>query len=610
MTVALALAAGMSAQALARHLRVPGLVLLLVFGVVLGPDVLDLVQPQTLGAGLQTLVGFAVAVILFEGGMTLEIGRLRRQGRAINQLISVGALVSLVVGMIVAAIFMGFGWKNSLLFGTLLIVTGPTVVTPLLKQLKVKKEVSTVLEAEGVLIDAVGAITAAVALEIVLSPSGESWALALPTIAWRLGVGTVLGVVGGLVLAGLLRFRGVIPEGLTNTFALAGAMLIFQIANAMLHESGIAAVTIAGLVVGNLETHDHHGLQHFKEQLVIMLIALLFVLLVANVRVDDVMALGWRGGAVAAATILLVRPLSVLAGTFRTSLSLKERVFIGWIGPRGIVAAAVASLFAYQLDQAQLEGGTQLRALVFLVIAVTVFWSALTGGLAAWALGLRRKQDDGWMVIGANHLARLVAQELKTAGADVVVVDDDGDLIRGIEEAGLRALHRDPLDPGTLEMAQLDTREGAIGLTASEEANYLFGEKSRLGVPGVRYPIAIVTSDTGVTRSMVHDFGGELLFGRAVDVAEWAKRIEKGEAEVVWWRFRGGGRPAELFAKGGAEYLPIVHKRKRRVEPITDRTTIRRRSEVAIVMNKEGSRALDKVMAAGGWERMETQAAS
>ncbi|MCB9594781.1 MAG: sodium:proton antiporter [Sandaracinaceae bacterium] len=595
----------MLAQSIAKHLRVPGLVLLLVFGVLLGPDVANLVQPATLGEGLSALVGCAVAVILFEGGMTLDIRHLRRRGRAINQLISVGALVSLVVGGIVAAIVMGFGWKRSLLFGTLVIVTGPTVVTPLLRQLRVSKSVSTVLEAEGVLIDAVGAITAAVALELVLSPSGQSVALALPTIAWRLVFGVIVGLVGGLVLAGLLRFRGVIPEGLTNTFTLGWALLVFQIANAVLHESGIAAVTIAGLVVGNVHTHDHRSLHEFKEQLTVMLIALLFVLLVADVRVADVQALGVRGGLVAGATILVIRPLSVLAGTFGTSLTKKERIFVAWIGPRGIVAAAVASLFAFQLERAHVEGGTELRALVFLVIAVTVFWSALTGGLAARALGLRRKQGEGWMVVGANALARAMAGELKRAGADVVCVEEDPDSVRAAEESGLRVLQRDALDPKTIELAQLDTRIGAIGLLTREEANYLFGEKSRLAVRTVRYPLAITSSDRGVTPSMVHDFGGELLFGRAVDVETWAKRVERSEVEIVWWRFRGRGRPEQLLINGRNEYLPLVHRRKSHIEPHTDRSSIRRKSEVALLMEPSRIAALTDVFVAGGWERMD-----
>lgn len=592
----------MAAQALAKHLRVPGLVLLLVFGVLLGPDVADVVQPSTLGSGLGDLVGFAVAVILFEGGMTLRWRRLKRQGRAINQLISVGALVSLVAGALVAWLCMGFEWQRSLLFGTLVIVTGPTVVTPLLRQLRVKKAVATVLEAEGVLIDAVGAITAAVALEVVLSPSAGDVALALPTIAWRLVFGAGFGLLMGLLLAGLLRYRGVIPEGLTNTFTLAWAVLVFQLANAVLHESGIAAVTIAGLVVGNVHVVDHKALHAFKEQLTVMLIALLFVLLVADVRLADVMALGVRGALVVACTILLVRPASVAAGTVGTSLSPKERMFVGWIGPRGIVAAAVASLFAIQMSAAGLDGGVELRALVFLVIAGTVFWSALTGGVAGRVLGLRRKSGDGWVVVNANPLAVLTARELDEAGADVLVVDADAERVRAAEEAGLRAMHREALDPKTIEITQLDTRVGAIGLGEQEEANYLFGEKWRLAVPSVRYPIAITSSSRGVTQAMVKDFGGELLFGRAFDVKAWARAVAHDEAELVRWRYRGRGRPLALLTDGDTRYLALVHARGKKVEPFTARSSIRRGSVISVLVQRDEAEALTEVFRAGGFE--------
>jgi len=292
LTVALALAAGMAGQSIAHHLRLPGIVVLLLLGVALGPDGANLVRPAELGDGLHALVGFAVAVILFEGGMSLDLRRLRRSERAIRGLVTVGALVSLILGTLLVRLGLGWDWSRSLLFGTLVIVTGPTVVTPLLRRLKVKKPVSTVLEAEGVLIDAVGAITAAVALEVVLSPSDQGMALAVPAILGRLLFGIAVGVGGGGLLALLLRFRGVIPEGLETVMTLSCAVLVFEGSNAVVHESGIAAVTVAGLVVGNSHTHVARELREFKEQLTTLFIGMLFVLLVADVRMADILALG------------------------------------------------------------------------------------------------------------------------------------------------------------------------------------------------------------------------------------------------------------------------------------------------------------------------------
>ena len=600
LTVAIALAAGTLGQAAAFHLRLPGIVLLLIFGALLGPDVANLVQPQSLGGGLPVIVGFAVAIILFEGGMSLDLRRLRREERPIRQLITVGALVSMIVGMILAMIFLGWDWRRALLFGTLVIVTGPTVVTPLLRRLRVKKSVSTVLEAEGVLIDAVGAITAAVALEIVVAPSGAGVALAVPTIAGRLLFGTVAGLLGGAFVAVLLRVRRLIPEGLENVVTLGLAVFIFEASNAVMHESGIAAVTVAGLVVGNVRSHASHELREFKEQLTAMLIGLLFVLLVADVRLADVQALGWQGGVVAACSILLIRPLSVAAGTMGTTLTKKERIFIGWIGPRGIVAAAVASLFGFELAHAGIEGGTQLRALVFLVIAVTVVWSAFTGGLAARALDLKLPPGDGWLIMGGNRVALALARELDARDVSVVAVDDDEAHVERYREAEIEVIRADALEESTWHAARLEARVGAIALTANEEVNYVFGEKARLHHKGPRYAIGLTVWEHGITPEMVDDFGGEVLFGRSVDVGVWEGRADNLEQ---WQLARTGPVLLDLLIGDDPPCLPLVHQpRKGAAEPVTKATRFRRHARLVVMIDPERKDDAHAVLRHAGWD--------
>jgi NhaP-type Na+/H+ or K+/H+ antiporter len=285
LTISLALAAGMVAQSLARHLRVPGIVLLLIAGVSLGPDGFGVVDPEALGSALQILVGFAVAVILFEGGMNLGLKRLRREAGVIRRLITVGALVTAVGGTLLARFVLEWDWRLAVLFGSLVVVTGPTVITPLLRRFKVTRKVETVLEAEGVLIDAVGAVLAVVTLEVVLSFSTESLAEGAVQLVSRLGFGFVLGCVAGLVIALLLRYKKVVPEGFENVLTLSLVLALFQISNAIMPESGIMTVTAAGIVVGNIRTRALRDLMEFKEQLTLMFIGLLFVLLTAFVRV-------------------------------------------------------------------------------------------------------------------------------------------------------------------------------------------------------------------------------------------------------------------------------------------------------------------------------------
>ena len=608
-TAALAIAAGTGAQALGHHLRLPGIVILLFLGVLLGPDVANVVQPEALGTALPAIVGFAVAIILFEGGMSLNIKKLRRKGRAIQQLITVGAAFSLVLGAVLAMLILGWRWQLGLLFGTLVIVTGPTVVTPLLRRLSVRKSVATVLEAEGVLIDAVGAITAAVALELVIAPTGTGMAMAVPAIVGRLLFGIVLGAIMGAILGGMLRVRGLIPEGLENVIALGFAVLTFEGANAVVHESGIAAVTVAGMVVGNLRTHSTHKIAEFQEQLTVMVIGMLFVLLVADVRIADIFALGWQGLAVAAGCILIVRPFSVFFGTLGSKLTRKEKIFVGWIGPRGIVAAAVASLFGYELAAAGIEGGTELRALVFLVIAVTVLWSALTGGLAAKALGLRRKTQDGWLVVGANPLGIVMATLLKEVGVEVVIMDEDPTRIRNAESEQLRAIHSNALSEAGHLKAALDSRTGAMALTSNEEVNYVFGEKGRLKHRGLRFAVALSDPDTGITPEMVDDFGGEVLFGGDVDVRRWNDRIQTGQTSVVWWTCKSPKKGAPIVEpeRRNRPHIALVASRSpKRFEPVSDKTALRKRLRVGFLCDDERAEETHKELTEAGWVRDET----
>lgn len=427
LTVALAMVAGVLAQSLAVHMRMPGIILLLVVGVVLGPDVANVVRPHVMGAGLSAFVGFAVAIILFEGGLQMNLKRLRDQAVPIRRLVSVGALITAVGGALAARVALGWPWSLSALFGTLVIVTGPTVITPLLRRFQIKKDTATILEAEGIFIDAVGATVAVVALEVALVGTTAKAAVGVLDVAMRIGVGAVVGAMGGALLAVLIRWRDIVPEGLQNILALAVAMATFQISNSIVHESGITAAIAAGMVISNTRSHAFDEIVEFKEQLTSFAIATLFVLLAANVRIEHVLAIAGPGLIAVAILMFIVRPLSVLASTWNTGLSWQQKVFLSWLAPRGIVAAAVASLFAVELEANGIAGGEHMMALVFLVIATTVTLQGLTGGLLAKVLGLSRPSDDGYLILGANPLARRVAHSLKDKGEPVILLDSSED---------------------------------------------------------------------------------------------------------------------------------------------------------------------------------------
>ena len=608
--VGLALAVGMLAQALARHLRIPGIVLLLASGVVLGPDLLGIVHPDSLGEGLQMLVGFAVAVILFEGGMNLNLRRLRREALAIRRLVTWGALVTAVGGALAARLLLGWNWTLSVLFGTLVIVTGPTVINPLLRRIRVNPNVATVLEAEGVLVDAIGAIVAVVALEVALSPSGQSLAMGGLHLLTRLGFGALLGTVTGLAVAALLRSEHWVPEGLGNVFTLAMALAVFQLSNSLLEESGIVTVTAAGLVVGNVKTRVLSDLKEFKEQLTVLLIGMLFVLLAADVRLEEVRALGWAGAATVAVLMLVVRPLNIAVGTWGSGLPLRDKAFLSWLAPRGIVAAAVSSLFANELEHAGIAGGSQLRALVFLVIAVTVLVQGLSGGVVARLLGVRRPSNQGLVMLGASPLGLALGRLLRLSETRVAFLDSNPQATRLAEEDGFRVFYGNALSEAVLLRADLDGRAAAVAVTPNEELNLLFARKARdeYKVPVVR--VGLTSREGLATREMVHEIGARVLFGRARNLSAWSERMARGDVTIERWQLDSGSGFDVTSAPQTRNHprnfvLPLtIESEDGEHQAIDDRTRFRRGKVAHMAIHDERRDESEAWLAQEGWRKL------
>ena len=552
-----ALGAGVVGQVVARHLHVPSIVPLLALGVLLGPDLLGWVHPRALGEGLLALVEVAVAIILFEGGLNLDLRRLRRENRPIRMLVTAGALVTAVGGALAARLAMGWSWELSLLFGTLVIVTGPTVIGPLVRNVSLRPRLATVLEAEGVLIDPIGAIVAAVTLPLVTGGTpGIEGLLA------KLGFGATAGLVLGLGLAAVLRARRIVPEGLENIVTLGGALVIFEFCNELVSESGILAVTLAGVVVGNANTRVSRELREFQEHLTIGLIGILFVLLAADVRIADVTRLGWSGLATVAALVLVVRPLNVMASTPGSELSGRERAFLCWIAPRGIVAAAVASLFAEVMDQAGVAGGTELRALVFLTIAVTVVVQGGTGGLVARLLGVRTPGRESLAILGGEELGLVLAETLRERDERPIVFLDANPMhIRAAQDRGFAAVYGNALEERTLARARFERMRAVIGVTPSDQVNSLFAREAaeEFGVP--ESFVAVNRSGTRVSGSILEKQGSHVLFDRPKDVERWSVRLRHGQARVAPFDYAGPEDPEAAAAeaeRGGGSVDPYI----------------------------------------------------
>ncbi|MGQ9836725.1 MAG: cation:proton antiporter [Cyanobacteriota bacterium] len=415
-----ALVAGIGAQVLANFVGVPSIVFLLLFGLLLGPDGLSLVHPQTMGSGLEALVSLAVALILFEGGLNLRLQRLNQVSHSLRNLVLFGSLLTLVGGAVAAHYLGEFPWRLAFLFGSLVVVTGPTVINPILKRVRVDAAVSTLLEGEGVLIDPVGAILAVVVLQVVLS-GHPSFLMALEQLSSRLAIGGAVGALGGWLMGSFLLWsRQFLTEDLRNSVVLAGALAVFVLAQSLRSEAGLMAVVLAGLVVRQKAAIAERSVRQFHGQLVVVAISVLFILLTSTLSIKAVFALGWGSLATVICLMVLIRPLSVWLCTLRSDLNWRQKLFVSWLAPRGIVAASVASLFAILLTERGITGGDALKALVFLTISMTVTIQGLTAAWLARWLGL--DQGSSTVIIGDHPLISQLAQLMRSLNQTVEVI--------------------------------------------------------------------------------------------------------------------------------------------------------------------------------------------
>jgi NhaP-type Na+/H+ or K+/H+ antiporter len=605
--IALALIAGLVAQTIAQHLRIPGIIVLLITGALLGPDGLKIIRPAVLGSALGALVGYAVAVILFEGGMNLNIKRLRRESGTIQRLVTLGALVTMLGGTLAARYLMDWSWQLAVLFGALVIVTGPTVIAPIIRRIRLNRNLHTVLEGEGVLIDPIGAIVAVVALEIVLHPTASNFFAGLLGILFKLLTGAILGSIGGYLLARILRRESLIPEGLVNVFTLAFVLVLFHISNAAQPESGIAAVTAAGLVIGNVHTRVLGDLKEFKEGLTVMLIGLLFVLLAADVRFSEIAALGRPGILVCLVLMFAIRPAGVAACTAGSTLNLRERAFLASLAPRGIVAAAVASFFAQRLGQAGIPGGDKIRAMVFLVIAMTVLVQGLSAGFVARLLGVRRKTNTGYAILGANELGRLLGRTLRNGGEEITFLDSSSDATRIAKEEGFRVVFGNALEERTRQRAGLDAVAACIGITQNEEVNLLF---VRRVFEEYKIPRLLVVHEGHITDKIIQASRAAILFGIKTDVALWSLRLRRQIASESRWRFarekaRTVSEAMNIPKNLANAFVPIAVKHGKKVVPVDDGTRFEKGDELTLVIFHEKRNDVAAWLLDQGWDATE-----
>lgn len=482
LTMTAAIAGGVLLMAAAHRLHVSAISLLLIGGVVLGPEGLGIVRPETLGDALRVVVSLAVALILFEGGLSLDVKGFRSASGTIRRMLTLGVLVTwLATAGVVYVLFdvvlqQARGFAFALLCGSLVIVTGPTVIAPLLKRIRVQPRVHGILHWEGVLVDPIGVFVAVLCFEWITLADGGT---AILNFLTRCGAGGVIGLVGGFALARLFRTR-LIPSDMTNVVAIASAMVVFGLSEAILAETGLLSVTIAGFVLGVRGRERLRALREFKAEITELMIGLLFILLSARLELQQFAEFGAEGAFLVAMVVLVVRPLAVWTASAGQGLFWQEKVFLSWVAPRGIVAASMGSLVGITLARhGQPDAGRFAETFVYSVIATTVLLQGGTAGVVARGLGLRRRQPDGWLIVGAHALGRRIARFVQgRAGVPALLVDSNARRIALARDRGVEAVYADALDVETLE--ERDEMLGignVLALTDNEDLNEIICQR-------------------------------------------------------------------------------------------------------------------------------------
>ncbi|WP_017663427.1 cation:proton antiporter [Baaleninema simplex] len=475
--IVLTVTAGIGSQVLAEYFKVPGIVFLLVFGILLGPSGLHWVNPTLLGNGLEVIVSLSVALILFEGGLSLELRDLGRVSGSLRNLVTFGTLIAFIGGGMAAHGLAEFPWPIAFLYAALVVVTGPTVVTPLLKQVRVDRQVATLLEGEGVLIDPVGAILAVLVLDIVLNGDADPLGV-LSGLLLRLGIGVALGAGGGWLLSEFITRANFLSEELKNLIVLAGVWFLFVLSQFLVSESGLMATVVAGMVMRASSLPEERMLRRFKSQLTVLAVSVLFVLLAADLSIPSLFALGWGSLGTVAVLMFVVRPLNVWICTGNSNMDWRQKLFVSWIAPKGIVSASVASLFSILLTDRGINGGDAIKALVFLTIIITVLLQGLTAKWVVRWLGLESTTATGLLIVGSNPLSRLIARLFQERGEAVALVDTDPEACREAEREDLKVFLSSALDTEVLEEAGLESMGTFLTMTSNGEVNTVLAQRA------------------------------------------------------------------------------------------------------------------------------------
>lgn len=523
---ALAVVAGsaVAAQVIARRLPIPVPVILLTCGVVFGSDGLGAIDAAELHDLIRVIVVLAVALIVFEGGTVLNWRLLRVVGPVVRNLVVLGLIVTPIVGAVAAHYALGFGWRLSILFGALVCVTGPSVITPLLKAVRVNDRLRTTLMGEGIIIDPFGALLTLFLLQVAVAESFEATGPA----AWvveRVVTGLVVGAAGAVGLWAVTRVVKRLSSREVSLLVVAGAVIAFAVAESIAHEAGLTAMVVMGIAAGNLNLPHRESLNEFQESVVVFLVGSVYVLLAAGIDLDELRGLFPEALVVVGALAFLGRPLLVVLSSWGSNLDWRERVFLSAVAPRGVVAASLAGVVALEATPRLANDGGPLVAMVFVVIATTIaVQSAYAGIISRWL----KVYPMTTVIAGAGATGRHLASKLTSAGRDVVLLDSDEASVTRAREEGFDVVLGDIGSIDALRKARLADATAFV-ITTPDDDRALLAARLATTEFGCRNVIARV--DEPVNATVFRDLGVTVVSPSEATAAEIAMAL--GEPQIA-----------------------------------------------------------------------------
>lgn len=547
-----------ASQWLAWRVKLPAILFLLASGLLIGPVTQQFNPDALFGDLLFPLISLAVAIILFEGSLTLDLKEIRSQKGVVQRLITVGAGITWAVVAVATHYLFGLSWELSILFGALTVVTGPTVIVPMLRTVRPNADVGNILRWEGILIDPLGALLVVVVYEFIVAQGQAQGAVSgMLAFVEIIASGTVLGLAAGWILGFILKRRWV-PEYLENMATLTMVFLSFSVANMLAHESGLLAVTLMGMWLANQKDIRIGEILNFKEHLTVLLISGLFIILAARLTLDDLIALGWMPFALLAIMQFVARPLSVWVSAIGSTLSWQEKSLLSWIAPRGIVAAAVSALFAIKLEQSGETEAAILVPLTFSVIFGTVVLQSATSRMMARWLGVAEPPPNGFLIVGANNIARTIALELKKNKVDVLLTDSNWDNIRAARMDGLRTFYGNPVSEYAEQRLDLVGLGKLLGLSPERSINTVAG--MRFGNEFGQHNIFALRTSVDARLSEMHIDGeehrGQYLFSEDLTYSKFSSMLAQG-AELHSTRLSSEFTWNDFQQQNGKDAIPL-----------------------------------------------------